>query len=313
VSLTSPEGAHRPVDIPRPMPLIPADTIAGRALVVVVAIMTFLACLTAGGASLVSDASRGWRSDVARDLTIQIKPHGAENLDALVAKVADAAKATPGVADVRAYSRADAEKMLTPWLGEGFDVSQLPVPRLVVVRMDDAHRDALDPLRSAVAAVTPTASVDDQRLWAARLDAMANGIVIFALAILALMLVAMATAIVFATRGAVAATRDIIEVLHFVGARDAFIAGQFQRHFLRLGFLAAAIGAGAAAALFTLGWLIARMDGETFGVAQVSSLLNGFALGSGGYFALAALGLFIAIATGVLSRFIVLRQLQAYR
>ena len=288
MSLTSPEGAHRPVDIPRPMPLIPADTIAGRALVVVVAIMTFLACLTAGGASLVSDASRGWRSDVARDLTIQIKPHGAENLDALVAKVADAAKATPGVADVRAYSRADAEKMLTPWLGEGFDVSQLPVPRLVVVRMDDAHRDALDPLRSAVAAVTPTASVDDQRLWAARLDAMANGIVIFALAILALMLVATAP-------------------------RDAFIAGQFQRHFLRLGFLAAAIGAGAAAALFTLGWLIARMDGETFGVAQVSSLLNGFALGSGGYFALAALGLFIAIATGVLSRLIVLRQLQAYR
>ena len=310
MSLTPPAARH---DQPRPMPLIPADTIAGSALIVVVAIMTFLACLTAGGAVLVSDASRGWRSDVARDLTIQVKPHGAENLDALVAKVADAAQATPGVADVRAYSRADAEKMLAPWLGEGFDLGQLPVPRLIVVHMADGHQNDLDPLRAALAAVTPSASLDDQRAWAARLDAMANGIVFFAVAILALMLVAMATAIVFATRGAVAATRDIIEVLHFVGARDAFIAGEFQRHFLRLGFLAAMIGVGAAAAIFTLGWLVAHMHGETFGVDQVSSLLNGFALGAGGYAALAALGVFIGIATGVLSRIIVLRQLQAYR
>ena len=310
MSLTPPAALEDP---PRATPLIPADTIAGRALIVVVAIMTFLACLTAGGALLVSDASRGWRSDVARDLTIQVKPHGAENLDALVTKVADAAKATPGVADVKAYSRADAEKMLAPWLGEGFDLGQLPVPRLIVVRMADGHQDDLDPLRAALAAVTPTASLDDQRVWAARLDAMANGIVFFAMAILALMLVAMATAIAFATRGAVAATREIIEVLHFVGARDAFIAGEFQRHFLRLGFLAAMIGAGAAAALFALGWLAAHMHGESFGVDQVSSLLNGFALGAGGYGALAALGVFIGIATGVLSRIIVLRQLQAYR
>ena len=34
------------------MPLIPRNSIAGGALVVVVAIMTLLACLTAGGALL---------------------------------------------------------------------------------------------------------------------------------------------------------------------------------------------------------------------------------------------------------------------
>ena len=41
----------------RDMPLVPADSIAGRALVVVIAILTFLACLTAGGAVLVGEAS----------------------------------------------------------------------------------------------------------------------------------------------------------------------------------------------------------------------------------------------------------------
>ena len=150
-------------------------------------------------------------------------------------------------------------------------------------------------------------------MWAARLDAMADGIVLFALALLALMLVAMATAIIFATRGAVAATREIVEVLHFVGARDAFIAGEFQRHFLRLGFIAAMIGVGSASALFGLGWLLSRAPSEAFGADQVSSLLNAFSLGWRGYAALLALGVFIGVATGLLSRLIVLRQLRTFR
>ena len=58
----------------RDMPLVPASSIAGRALVVVIAIMTFLACLTAGGAILVAGASQDWRGEVSREVTIQVKP-----------------------------------------------------------------------------------------------------------------------------------------------------------------------------------------------------------------------------------------------
>ena len=58
----------------RDMPLVPASSIAGRALVIVIAIMTFLACLTAGGAILVATASQDWRGEVSREVTIQIKP-----------------------------------------------------------------------------------------------------------------------------------------------------------------------------------------------------------------------------------------------
>ena len=57
---------------------------------------------------------------------------------------------------------------------------------------------------------------------------MANAVVAFAAALFVLMIVAMATAIGFATRGAVAANWEIIEVLHFVGASDAFIAREFE-------------------------------------------------------------------------------------
>src|SRR5271154_2767218 len=119
----------------RDMPLVPADSIAGRALVVVISIMTLLACLTAGGALLIAQASQGWRTDVSREVTIQIKPVSGADGDALVAKAAEIAAASPGVADVHALSKAESEHLLEPWLGRDLDLSQLPIPRLIVVHM----------------------------------------------------------------------------------------------------------------------------------------------------------------------------------
>src|SRR5262249_28996467 len=112
VRAVEPEAAFR-----SDAPLIPRDSVAGRALIVVIAIMTFLACLTAGAALLVVDASRAWRSDVLRDATIQIKPQPQDDVDALVAKAARIASQSPGVEYVRAYSKPESEKLLEPWLG----------------------------------------------------------------------------------------------------------------------------------------------------------------------------------------------------
>ncbi len=86
-------------------PLIPGDSVAGRALVVVIAIMTFLACLTAGAALLVADASQAWRSDVLREATIQVKSRAGDDVESLVAKAVAIATKTPGVESVHAYPR----------------------------------------------------------------------------------------------------------------------------------------------------------------------------------------------------------------
>ena len=46
--------------------------------------------------------------------------------------------------------------------------------------------------------------------------------------IMALVFSAMVLTVVFATRGALAGSRDIVEVLHFVGAEASFVARQFH-------------------------------------------------------------------------------------
>ena len=295
----------------RDMPLVPPDSIAGRALVVVIAIMTFLACLTAGGAILVAQASQGWRADVSRDVTIQIKPRPGDDIEALEAAAAGIAARAPGVADVHAYTKAELEKLLAPWLGDGLDLGQLPIPRLVVVHMRSGHREDLEPLRAALAAGAPGASLDDHRLWLSRLDTMADAVVVFAAALFALMILAMATAIGFATRGAMAGNREIIEVLHFVGAADSYIARQFQRHFLRLGFKGAAIGGASAALFFAVAALVSTWGGRSAGGEEIAALFGAFALGLIGYAAILAICLAIAGLTGFLSREIVFRQLRA--
>jgi len=293
----------------RDMPLVPADSIAGRALVVVIAILTFLACLTAGGAILVAEASQSWRGDVSRDVTIQIKPRAGEDADALVAAAAEIASRAPGVADATAYSKAQSEAILAPWLGDGVDLGQLPIPRLIVVHMQPSHREDLEPLRAALAAGAPAASLDDHRLWLSRLDVMAGAIVVFASALFALMIVAMGTAVGFATRGAMAGAREIVEVLHFVGAADSYIAGQFQRHFLRLGFEGAGIGGGGAAFFFAVAALASLIARRTAAGAEIAALFGAFRLDLSGYAAIAVVAGAIAMLTGALSRRIVFRQL----
>ena len=272
----------------RDMPLIPGDSVAGRALVVVVAIMTFLACLTAGGALLVANASQFWRSDVLRDVTIQVKPGPGEDVEALVAKAAAIAARAPGVEEVRPYTKAESEKLLEPWVGSGIDLSLLPIPRLIIVHMRGQGAEELSALRAALAPAVPEADLDDHRAWAARIGAMANAIVVLAAALFALMIVAMGTAIGFATRGTMAGNREIIEVLHFIGASDAFIAREFQTHFRRLGFRGALIGGSAAIAFFLGASALSAWFSHSPGAEEIAAMFGAFSLGPSGYGALAA-------------------------
>jgi cell division transport system permease protein len=291
-------------------PLIPRDSVAGRALIVVIAIMTFLACLTAGTALLVVDASRTWRSDVLRDATIQVKPQPGDDVDALVAKAAQIASQAPGVEYAHAYSKSESEKLLEPWLGAGLDLSQLPIPRLIIVRFRGQRSEDVAALRAALAPAVPQANLDDHRVWAARIGTMADAVVVVAAALFVLMILAMGTAIGFATRGAVAGNREIVEVLHLVGASDAFIAGEFQTHFRRLGFRGAIIGGLAAIAFFAVASLLSLWWAHSAGGEEIAVMFGSFALGSYGYVTLALVCAAVTLLTGLLSREIVIRHLR---
>lgn len=292
-------------------PLVPRNSISGRALIAVVAIMTFLASLTTGAVILVSGAASEWQADVAREVTIQVIPAPGRDLDAAVDKAVAATRAFAGVADVRAYSKEESSKLLEPWLGAGISLDTLPVPRLIVVKIAPGATPDIARLRRLLAEQVPGATLDDHRGWIDRMRAMAGTAVAAGVAVLLLMLAATVLSVSFATRGAMATNKTVIEVLHFVGAKNGFIAGHFQHHFLMLGLQGGAIGGGAAILLFALAGLISRFfDGTAVG-DQSAALFGSFSIGLAGYIAVLGQVVLIAAVTALTSRQTVNRTLEA--
>lgn len=291
-------------------PLVPRNSISGRALVAVVAIMTFLASLTTGAVVLVAQAASEWQSDVAREITIQVLPAPGRDLDATVDKAAALARAFAGVGDVRIYSKEESSKLLEPWLGSGLSLDELPVPRLIVVKIAAGASPDIPQLRRLLANQAPGATLDDHRGWIDRMRAMAGTAVTAGVAILLLMFAATVLSVTFATRGAMATNKTVIEVLHFVGAKNGFIAGNFQRHFLLLGLQGGAIGGGAAIALFALASLVSGWFTGTAGGDQTAALFGSFSIGITGYVAVLLQVVLIAAVTAVTSRHTVNRTLE---
>jgi cell division transport system permease protein len=290
--------------------LVPDSSIAGRSLVTVVAIMTFLASLSAGVAILISEASRGWQDTAAREMTIQIRPVAGRDLDADTEKAAELTRHMPGIASVRPYTKAQSEELLQPWLGSGLDLSELPVPRLIAVVLDRQEKLDISVLRKTLAESVPGSSVDDHRLWLERLAIMAKSVIFVAAVIFTLVLAAMVLAVGFATQGAMAGNREIIEVLHFVGAADGYISREFQRHFFRLGLRGGAIGGTFAILSFYASEWITSWLRATPGGDQLEVMFGDFSLGENVYVAIALIAAGIALVTGFVSRITVYRHLR---
>jgi cell division transport system permease protein len=283
-------------------PIVPRASISGRALVAVVAIMTFLASITTGAVLLVSASAAEWQSDVGSEITIQVRPATGRDIERDSAAAAAAARGEPGILDVRPFTKEESAKLLEPWLGSGLSLDELPVPRVIVARVQPGSTLDLAALRSRVTGAAPTASVDDHRAWIERMRSMTGATVFAGLGILALVIIATIISVSFATRGAMAANRPIVEVLHFVGAGDSYIANRFQQHFLRLGLEGGLIGGGVAMLGFGFSESIAGWFSGTPVGDQFAALLGTFSLRPSGYLALAAQAVMIAAITAWASR-----------
>src|SRR5436305_6731151 len=144
-------------------PIVPRASISGRALVAVVAIMTFLASITTGMVLLVSASAAEWQSEVASEITVQVRPAAGRDAERDVAATAQAMRTQPGIIEVRPFTKQESAQLLEPWLGTGFSMDDLPVPRVVVGRVQPGTTLDLAVLRNRVTQAAPTATVDDHR------------------------------------------------------------------------------------------------------------------------------------------------------
>ncbi|MCV3734635.1 ABC transporter permease [Rhizobium sp. TRM96647] len=288
-------------------PIVPPSNVSGNALMCVIAIMAFLACLTYGAVSMVRATAASWQSEISREITIQIKPDDNLDMEAALAEARDLALTFAGTRDGQIVDRAATARLLEPWLGEGLDLDELPVPRLVVITIDERNPPDFVALRQALSEKIPQAFLDDHRTWVNRLVAMAETTALIGTGVLILVFSAMVLTVVFATRGALSGNRHIIEVLHFVGAEAGFVATEFQKHFLKISLKGSFAGGALAALVFAIAGYWQGRSLATPQSDQATALFGTFSVGAGGYLGIAATMIVIALLTTLTARFTVMR------
>ena len=244
-------------------PLLPAEDARDGALVFVVAVLCFIACLAVVAALAANRAAHGWSAELKGSATVVVRAGPDETADAAAAHAAEVLAGVRGVGEVEALDKDKAEALLEPWIGKGGLPEDLAIPRLVSVDLDPRAPASAADMDQALKDAQIDATVDDHSLWLK--DILRAGFVTQAAAIFIAGLIAAAAAavIAFATRAGLQARGDLVSVLHLAGAEDGFIAGLFQLRFARLAALAGLFGAGSAAVLTAVARLVGGGDGLT--------------------------------------------------
>jgi cell division transport system permease protein len=233
----------------KPAPFLPERETRDGALIFVVAVFCFLACLTAMGVLAADRAAAGWTGQLTGEATVIVRPRGGETPDAAAARAAEALSGVTGVTEARALEPAKAYDLIRPWLGDVSDIEDLPVPRLVAVTLDSHHPATAKQLGAALTSQNIDATVDDHSIWIKDIRRAGGLVRTLGIGVFLLIAAAAGAVIAFATRAGLAARRDVVEVLHLAGAEDGFIARLFQVRFAQMAGYAGLLGAIAAMVL----------------------------------------------------------------
>lgn len=294
-------------------PIVPSGAVTGRSLTLVISIMCFLACLTAGAVYKINQSADAWMRDVASEITVQVDAKEGQDTNKVVSRVADFLETQTGIAGVEVLSTKESSKLLQPWLGSIEGLEELPVPRLIAIELDRSETPNLDKIRAGLSEQFSGVSLDDHRQWQKQIRTVTRSFALGGLAILGLVGFATILIIITATRSAMTSNREIVEVLHFVGATDRFIAREFEKNFLRLGIRAGVIGATCAMAVFfLLPFATELLGGGTMMHMEISRFIGSGALDLKGYAFLCLLIVVVAALCMLTSRFGVYRILNTH-
>ena len=294
---------------------------AARFLPWLVALMVFLASLSLAAVMTLQRALSGWNASLAGTMTVELPPppanagqingqagqnaNPAPNDSGLAAALA-LLRATPGIGAAEPLSRDAVSGLIAPFLGNALTPDDLDLPILIDVRIDRGAAPDLADLKARLDGVAPGAIIDDHRLWLGRLLMFARSVEITALLILALIGVVAVLTVMFVTRTGLLVHREAIELLHLMGARDGYIAHQFEREALRLGLVGGVAGLLLSGlALLALG----HAAGAAAFLGDAVNLIPALHLRGWNWAVLAGLPLAAALVTGLTARLTVLATL----
>ena len=111
-------------------------------LQVMICIAVFLFGVTLAGVLSINSMLATWNESILGSLTVQVMPINDINAEQAKAqtlaqqeKAVELLQSKPEVDKVTPLNNEQLQKLIQPWLGDGVEINELPIPRLIDVRL----------------------------------------------------------------------------------------------------------------------------------------------------------------------------------
>ena len=211
-------------------------------------LMVFIASLTLFGSLSLTNIIQTWNRAVVGSLTIQVPTYEISgepreeavqtDLEAIISLL----ETTSGVASSHVLTDTEMATLMEPWLGVLDKVEDLPLPKLVDIRLSKEQHFDFAAFQQALETSAPAAQVDSHRMWLTHLIEMARGIQNMILFVLILLILTTSFTVVYTTLSSLAVQGSVLKLLHMMGARDTAIALQYAARSFVKAFVGGCVG-----------------------------------------------------------------------
>lgn len=183
-------------------------------------------------------AADGMDTSIRSAMTVEILSPTSEqadwkSTDERLKLVQERMRKVPGVLKAEAVPMSHMRDLLKPWLGEKISLDTLPIPLLLDVQLDPRARVDKNALNKIIADV-PGTILDDHGRFMGQLVAFGQSLRNISLSVILISVLALVLSSYFAAQATFYMNRDMIEILHLIGAEDNAIAQHTGMSILRL-------------------------------------------------------------------------------
>lgn len=247
---------------------LPLENSAGTSfLILLIALMTFLAVQAVAAAFALDAMTARWATGLENRVTVEIpaeaqngKVRNAAEVAALTERVDNILSVHPAVLNTHILSKEEIGTLVEPWLGKDLPLKDIPLPGLVSVELKESNDTVLKIIEEKVQAIAENGRLDTHESWLNDLLRFTGALKFAAAALLIVIGVTTVTAIAGAVKSRMAMHHQEVELLHLMGARDRYISAQFQRHSLLMGLKGGLAGLFLGGlTLLLIGWISGEM------------------------------------------------------
>ena len=214
----------------------------------ITAFMVFLACITFATALTGKYLANDWDKKISKNITIQVLPdmknkNTNKEIEERIKNITEILKQTPGIKSSYAMSMNETIKLLKPWLGEiGEDKLDIPLPRIISVEVSEIIPLNIRALTDEIKNYSNLITIENYESWMNDFTNTISAIQTLLGLIVILILATTGITIAHTTKSGLIVNKNVIEIMHMVGAHNSYISKQFSTQMMKLSISGGIIG-----------------------------------------------------------------------